>query len=176
MALIACTPLALVLLFGPPPFRHQESRPVLAALASRWREGDTLFAYYGGVKALQFYGPRLGLNQWTYGECHREDPRAYFREIDRFRGEPRVWFFYTQAAEGFREPAVIRSYFETIGVERDRIADPFGSKGLSEAAAYLYDLSDPVRLASTSWDRHRFPDPIAGGRRFLCDGTRVGEP
>jgi len=34
---------------------------------------------------------------------------------------------------------LIRSYFETIGVERDRIPDPFGLKGQREAAEFLYD-------------------------------------
>lgn len=171
-AALAAVP-ALLLAAYSPPFRYQESRPVLEALASRWRPGDGLFVYYGAEGAASYYAPRLGLSGWVTGDCHREDPRAYFRELDRFRGRSRVWFFYTHAALGYREPAVIRSYLEAIGEERDRIPDPFGTRGQGEAAAYLYDLSDPRRLTSDSWDRHRFPELFSGGRRVLCDGTVI---
>jgi hypothetical protein len=173
-AIIACTPFALILLHRP-PFHHQESRPVLAALAQRWKPGDRLYVYEGASNAVDFYGRRLGLNDFVVADCHREDPRAYFREIDQFRGQARVWFFYTHSALGYREPEVIRSYLSAIGTERDRIPDPFGLKGQSEAAAYLYDLSDPQRLTSAAWDTHQFPELTTGGGRILCDGTRIGE-
>lgn len=172
-ALVASVPAALVLVAYRPPFHHQESRPVLEELARRWRPGDTLFVYYGGRYAAEFYGRRLGLSGWDRSGCHRGEPRQYFREIDHLRGRARVWLFYTHAAEGYREPAVIRSYLETIGTERDRIPDPFGSLGQSEAAAYLYDLSDPGRLAAATWTTHRFPEPTTGGPRILCDGTWI---
>ena len=146
---------------------------MLEELARRWRTGDALFVYFGGRYAAEFYGRRLGLSGWATSGCHREEPREYFREIDHLRGRPRVWFFYTHGAEGYREPEVIRSYLETIGSERDRIPDPFGSRGQSEAAAYLYDLSDPNRLAAETWQTHRFPDPTTGGPRVLCDGTWI---
>jgi hypothetical protein len=172
---IACTPAAMILLaVGPPPFHHQESRPVLEALARRWKPGDRLYVYPGAKYAAEFYGRRLGLNDFVVAECHREDPRAYFREIDQFRGQARVWFFYTHSALGYREPEVIRSYFSAIGTERDHIPDPYGLKGQSEAAAYLYDLSDPQRLASATWSTHKFPEPTTGAARILCDGTRIG--
>ena len=171
-AIIACTPLCLILVRRP-PFHNQESRPVLATLAQRWKPGDRLYVYVGGANAVNFYGRRFGMNDFVVAECHREDPQAYFREIDQFRGQPRVWFFYTHSALGYREPLVIRSYFSAIGTERDRIPDPYGLKGQSEAAAYLYDLSDPQRLASTTWDTHQFPEPTTGEERILCDGTRI---
>lgn len=72
-----------------------------------------------------------------------------------------------------REPVVIRSYLAAIGTERERIPDPFGGKDQSEAAAYLYDLSDPVRLAAGTAADHRFPEPRTGRPRVLCDGTRL---
>jgi hypothetical protein len=171
-ALIAAIPAVLV---GAhlPPYHSQESRPVLAELASRWRPGDVLYVYSSGEYAARFYGPRLGLTEWVTGGCHREEPRAHFRELDQFRGRPRVWFFYTHAALGFREPEVIRSYLGTVGKELDRIPDPFGARGQIEAAAYLYDLSDPIRLAAATWDTHQFPDPVTGEPRDLCDGRRV---
>jgi Dolichyl-phosphate-mannose-protein mannosyltransferase len=171
--LIAAVPALAVLSVGRPPYRAQEARPVLRELAKRRQPGDVLVAYHGARHAVAFYGPRVGLVDWTIGECHREDPSPYFRELDRFRGQRRVWFFFTHSGIGRREPEVIRSYLATIGVLRDRIPDPYGLTGQLEAAAYLYDLSDPVRLASTTAETFRHEPITTGGFRFLCDGTRV---
>jgi hypothetical protein len=171
--LIAGIPTVLVLWYRP-PYRTQETRLVLAALASRWQSGDRLYVYYSAQKAMEFYGRRLGFTDWISGPCHREEPRAYFREIDQFRGSPRVWFFYTHSAAGYGEPEIIRSYLRTIGEERDRIPDPFDARGQAEAAAYLYDLSDRKHLGATTWKSHRYPQPKTRAPRVRCDGTRVG--
>jgi hypothetical protein len=56
---------------------------------------------------------------------------------------------------------LIRSYLETIGREVDRIEDPYGNKGKSEAAAYLYDLSDPQRLAQSNAETYPVPKHIS---------------
>jgi Dolichyl-phosphate-mannose-protein mannosyltransferase len=170
---VAAIPAVLVAVFHP-PYHHQETRPVLAALARQWRPGDRLYVYPGAGYAVDFYGAPLGLTGGIVGGCHREDPRAYFREIDPLRGAARVWFVYSHSARGFREPEVIRSYLETIGRERAHIPDPYGLTGQSEAAAYLYDLSEPARLAAANWETHRFPDPFTDGPRDFCDGTRIG--
>lgn len=170
--LLAAVPALLVTAFHP-PYHFQETRPVLAELARRWRPGDGLYVYPAAEHAADFYGRHLGLVGWVTGGCHREDPREYFRELDQFRGRGRVWFFYSHAALGFREPEVIRSYLTSIGEESEHIADPTGATGQAEAAAYLYDLSNPTRLGAATSESHRYPDPVTGGRRDLCDGTRA---
>lgn len=145
-------PAALVLTVGRPPYRAEEARPVLAELATRWRPGDEIYVYASSDFAMRFYGPDV---EWIPGSHNRGDSRAYFREIDALRGRPRVWFFHTH---GFPcEPEAVRSYLEAIGHERDRIADPNGLRGQREAAAYLYDLSDPVRLARADAETHPHP-------------------
>ena len=145
-------PAALVLTIGRPPYRTEEARPVLSELASRWRPGDEIYVYPSSELAMRFYGPDV---EWITGGPNREDSRAYFREIDALRGQPRVWFFHTH---GFPcEPEAIRSYLEAIGHELDRIPDPHGLRGQREAAAYLYDLGDPVRLARADAETHPHP-------------------
>jgi len=171
-AVVAAIPGVFVTVLHP-PYHWQETRPVLAAMAEQWKPGDRLYVYPGAEYAMEFYGRPLGLTGGIVGGCHCEDPRGYFREIDPLRGSPRVWFVYSHAARGFRDPEVIRSYLETIGWERARIPDPYGQKGQGEAAAYLYDLSDPIRLASVTSETHRFPDPPTDGPRDLCKGTRT---
>jgi hypothetical protein len=44
--------------------------------------------------------------------------------------------------------------------------------GEREAAAVLYDLSDPARLSAARADTHAL-DQVPRGMRTLCDGTRL---
>ena len=125
--------------------------------------------YYGARHALAFYGPRVGLSGWTVGDCHRRETRLYLRELDAFRGRPRVWVIWTHAIPRFGEPEAIRSYLETIGIERQRIDAPSGARGEDGAQALLYDLSDPSRLERSRADTHAIPPP-----EFPNQGRDVG--
>jgi uncharacterized membrane protein len=171
--IIVAVPSLIVLGVARPPYRAQEARPVLAEVARLSQPGDVFFSYYGARQAVAFYGPLTGLTDWTIGGCHREAPIEYFRELDRFRGEQRVWFFSTHAALGYREPEVIRAYLATIGTLRYDIADPFGASGQEAATAALFDLSDPARLRTATAETFVHEPVATGGPRILCDGTRL---
>lgn len=171
-ALIAAVGLvspALVLATAPPfPWTHEDSRPVLARIARDWRAGDALYVYYGGRVAARFYGPRVGLREWTEGDCHRQNPRAYWRELDRFRGRPRLWVFWTHAIARLAEPEAIRSYLGSIGREVARFDGVANTRGAVSAQALLYDLSDPERLARSTADDHALPAGESGGDALRC--------
>jgi hypothetical protein len=140
IAILVAGPLALiVLLAARPPYPTQESRPVLQEVARRRDASDALYVYCGGRHAIEFYGPRVGLSGWIQGGCH-DDILDFLRELDGFRGQPRLWFFFTQSHG--QETVIIRSYLRTIGRERAAIPDPASSDGETETASYLFDLSD----------------------------------
>jgi hypothetical protein len=139
-----------------PPLQHREhARPVLEAVRERWRAGDVLYSLNGGVHAMEFYGEPLGLTPWVAGQNHGFAPRAYLREVNAFRGRPRLWIFFTHAKRC--EPETILSYLNAIGTEIDRIEDQDDNRGKREVAAYLFDLSDPERLARSSPRRQPIP-------------------
>jgi hypothetical protein len=153
-------PAGAVVALAPPPHRAEEARPVLEELRSRLRPGDAIYAYYAAELAMRFYGSDM---EWVQGTDRQHDSRVHFRELDRLRGRPRVWFFYTHGYPC--QPEAIRSYLEVIGIELERIEDPFRLRGQRAAEAYLYDLSDPRRLARTDAETHPFEAPTIVSRR-----------
>ena len=162
-------PALAVIAVAPPPYRAEEARPVLAELRARLEPGDAIYVYYSAKLAMRFYAPELAT---VPGANHREDSRGYFRELDALRGRPRVWFFHTH---GFPcEPEAIRSYLDAIGIELDRIEDPYGLTGQRETAAFLYDLSDPERLARADAATHPYPAARLPGRYATGCGYRRG--
>ena len=143
LGLVAIPAMALFL-FVEFPNRREDSKPVLVELRRNLERGDVIYALPATQRALEFYGPALGIDHWYAGAASRHEVRHYLADLDSLRGNRRVWFFYSHVAPCHQ--LLIRSYLETIGREIMRIEDPHGNKGKSESAAYLYDLSDPARL------------------------------
>ena len=156
-------PALAVVALAPPPYRAEETRPVLDELRARLEPGDAIYVYYVAGPAMRFYAPDI---EGVLGANHRADGRGYFRELDALRERPRVWFFHTHGYPC--EPDAIRSYLEAIGTELDRIEDPYGLVGQRETAAYLYDLSDPERLAGADAETHSYP--VARGMGWRTQG------
>jgi hypothetical protein len=148
----------IVLLAARPPYVSSEDVPprsVLTELTERRRPADRIYVYSQGRHDMAYYGKRAGIEEWTQGDAHYDAPRDYLREVDAFRGEPRVWFFWVRLDAD--EPALIRSYLEAIGRELERIPEgPPLSSG-----AVLYDLSDAERS-----------DPISAETFPLADLVR----
>jgi hypothetical protein len=152
LAAAACAGLALVgLLRDAPPYAPEPLKPVLESLRQAWQPGDRIYVYYGAEKAFVYYVRRFGFAPGSYllGRCAREDPRLYLRELDGFRGAPRVWLVMAHPALG--EDTIILGYLDWIGARRTSIQatgrEP-GTRAPDLARADLYDLSDPRRLAN----------------------------
>lgn len=143
---------------APPPYQLENVHPALEHLRAHHQPGDRIYVYYFAVYAFEFYAARYGFSDaYTAGACHRPDHREYLEEIDAFRGEPRVWVFFSHALPHLGDRDDLLSYLETIGRRLDRFP-PAGAAGRPDVEMYLYDLSDPVRLARSAARRH----PIVG--------------
>ena len=164
---------SLAQLFLVPPFhKREDARPVLERVRDHWQPGDVLYTVHGGWPAMQFYGESMGLVPWKAGGSHGFAPRAYLREVDLLRGNPRVWFFYTHAK--WCQPEIVIDYLDSIGVRMQVIEDREGNRGKREAAAYLYDLSDPELLAGSSVASHPVPsNPMECERAPLSQGEII---
>ena len=131
---------------------QDDTRPVLQEVRQRWQEGDILYVYYGGTKAMKFYGEPMGMTHWIEGSRFGGDQREYLRDLDKLRGQRRAWFFHAHAIGCIS--TVMHSYLETIGTEIDVVHDSHGNRGMHRSEARLYDLSDPERLARSSAEAH----------------------
>jgi len=152
LSTVMALPLVTIVLLGArPPYEPpyvagdgRQPRAVLEELAERRVAEDRVYVYTQGRHDMAFYGSRAGIDGWTQGDAHFDDPRGYLREVDALRGAPRAWFCWVRLDDD--EPALIRSYLEAIGRELERIPDV----GFAATGAVLYDLSDQQRLGRAS--------------------------
>lgn len=164
-----------------PPYYTEPIKPVLSYVGARRQPGDAVYVYYGAALAVTFYASQYGLgrDEYAVGGCHRGDGRRYLRELDMFRGRPRVWILLTHAGPALRERDDILAYLDTIGVRRDGAV--FEARGLGRnllpAEAHLYDLSVGDRLAAASADAFPLKGPHAPGQRLGCgEATQASLP
>jgi hypothetical protein len=168
VAALACAALAAIgLVRDPPPYAPEPLKPALVGMREAWRPGDRVYVYYGAEKAFVYYARRYGFEPSSYhlGSCAREDPRRYLRELDRFRGAPRVWLVMAHPALG--EDAILLDYLDQIGTRRrsyQAMGREPGSREPDRARAELYDLSDPARLDAITADAFPVPPRPPGGR------------
>ena len=168
----------------PPPYFRDEIRPILARLESGGRPGDGMYLYWGAWHSWHRYGGDVAsaFGDVYQGGCPRDYPRGFLREVDRFRGQPRVWFLFARVQSPEALATLLR-YLDTIGIRSDSMTvEAPGVNSSAWISLYRYDLSDTSRLAQAGADSF----PIAADlmrRETGClnidammrrgDGTRV---
>ncbi len=170
--LAAVLPPLVMLARNPPVWRLDDARPVFAELQRQRQPGDVVYVYYPSWQAVRFYGERYGmpLEAVDLGSCQPE-LRGYLRELDRYRGRNRVWFVNAFEPPRIGETAPMLAYLDAIGVRKATIEGPRtnrpgatgqGMRWTSRLGnyAHLYDLSDPIRLASTSAELQHLPPSV----------------
>lgn len=165
----------------PPPHYTEPIKPVLEYVGDRRLSGDAVYVYYGAAQAVTFYAPRYGMarDEYKIGGCHRGDSRLYLRELDTFRGRPRVWVVLTHAGPVLREREDILAYLDAIGVRIEgRVFGPRGlGRNLLPAEAHLYDLSDAEKLDDAAADSFPLKGPHAPNQRLGCgEATKASLP
>ena len=160
-----------------PPEMVEHLRPVMAAVSERRQRSDDTYVYYAAGQAFMYYAPRFGLTgqNVVMGRCSMTDARVYLRDLDRFRGQPRVWIIATHARLGGVEVRTMTDYLDAIGRRLDMVEVRATANFPSTAAwAYLYDLSDAGRLRA--WSSDTYPVPVLsadeGLARWGCYGTQ----
>jgi hypothetical protein len=143
-----------------PPERTEHLRPVLKTLAKRRQPNDDVYVYYGAGQSFMYYAPRSGLERarFVLGQSSSTDLRVYLREMDRYRGRPRLWIVATHARSGATDLLMIIGYLETIGRQLETIEER-AILNLPSIGAYglLFDLSNERRFDRRPRKPIRFP-------------------
>ena len=145
------------LLVSPPPYAGENIKPLLERLRERRAPGDAVYIYYGAAYAVRYYGSQYDLrsNDYDVGACSRRAPRSYLRQLDGYRGKPRVWVVIAHSLPQYGERENILRYLDAIGTRRDSLivrARGIRSFNPDWADMYLYDLSDARKLTSAFAD------------------------
>ena len=165
--------LAVIVVRDLPPYRAEEMRPVLANLARRRLPGDQIYVYYAAEPAYRFYGPRVALSRddTSFGRCHRGEPRRYLRELDAFRGQPRVWVVRTHVYRQLFEAEIVDEYLSRMGNRKEALLE-------EGAEAVLWDLSNAGALPADAAETHPLPawDQELGARLGCGHGPIGARP
>ena len=150
-------PPVIALSEAPPPYEIEHHKDFLSYLQKNRRPGDIVYVFPLPSIGVRFYGPRFGLQRsdWIASVCDRNETRPYIKDVDLFRGAPRLWIL-TGGSRPFRfARAAVLQYLGAIGKRTDLLSLPSATYG--SVTLELYNLSDPARLSQA--DAETFPAP-----------------
>jgi hypothetical protein len=161
-----------------PPYWLQHLRPIIERVSATSTPTDAIYVYYGAGQAFHYYAGRYRLpnDHVIMGTCSIGTPRAYLRDLDQLRGQPRVWILLTHDTRGGKETKLIVDYLDRIGRRLDEVVVPgTGRRAIEEASGFLYDLSAPRKLAAAS--SATFPVPADPNTTSWpqCHGVMLSE-
>lgn len=115
---------------------REEIKPVMAYMQANYQADDTIYLYYGAYEAFKYYQSRYGFEDKRYitGKNYRDQLQHYTEEMDKLRGQKRVWILFSHVYKGFDEKKFFLYYLDSLGHR----VDSFEKVG---ASVYLYDLS-----------------------------------
>lgn len=79
------------------PLKIEETRPILKIYKNYRQNDDTIYVYYAALPAYKYYAKRLGLPAQNIieGKESRTLPSNYILDLNKLRGRPRVWIFFS---------------------------------------------------------------------------------
>jgi hypothetical protein len=151
LASVAMIAPLLAVIGTPPPYVVEQFKPVLAYVQAHRQPSDKIYVFSNAYQAVARYGPLYGIEPSTYvnGACDERSTLPFLVDVDRFRGDPRLWVIGSSVPDFAAARRAIAMYLGTIGVRRDSIVLP-SIAPMSPVSAELYDLSDTSRLRSTT--------------------------
>jgi hypothetical protein len=150
-----------------PLYRIQETPALLEWLRAHRRPGDAVYVWYRATQNVAWYGAQNGLpsTDVVEGGCWLAEPRMFLRDIDRYRGRPRVWF--VMAGGAFPQAKLMRQYADSIGTRREQVKIPTNVAGFFPLEVWGYDFSDSTRLTHAAANDVRVDLPPPGESGLL---------
>ena len=121
------------------PSFFPQTRETLTYLNNHIQPQDGIYVYYKAEPSFDYYGPKkLRSHPVTIGISSRRAWLKYLPDIDKTTEQKRVWFYFSHVARwnGVNEKQLFLNYLDTIGVQKEKVAN-------DGASLYLYDFSEP---------------------------------
>jgi hypothetical protein len=122
------------------PKYHEHIRPTMAYLQTNRKPADVIYVYYWAVPAFRYYAPFYGFTESDFiaGNDYESNPPGLLTEIDRLKGQKRVWVLFSNVYEkgDYNEKNALLAHLNAIGVKKREFIKPGTSVSL-----YLYDLT-----------------------------------
>lgn len=113
------------------PILKEEIKTVIEYCMKNKEEKDKIYVYYGAKNAFEYYTFNKNVMFLSSESGNRENPQNYLLELDKYKGEGRIWFIFSHVYN--YEEKLFSVYLDHIGYRIDSY------KG-SGASVYLYDL------------------------------------
>ena len=113
------------------PVLTEEIKPVIEYCIKNKEEKDKIYIYYGAKNAFEYYTFNKNVMFLSLGNENREKPQIYLSELDRFKGEGKIWFIFSHVYHD--EEKIFLVYLDHIGHKIDSFKE-------SGASVYLYNL------------------------------------
>ncbi len=120
------------------PQLHQEMKQVISYILEHEYSGDLVYLHWSAQFAFKYYSESYGFKDDDYivGIYSAENPDNYINDLDKLRGDNRVWIIFTSVHMGaVNEKEFFINYLDNIG----KRVDSFETYGSS---VYLYDLKE----------------------------------
>ena len=149
-----------------PSYPEQPMPEVLAYVQTRRQPQDAIYVYHGAWHAIGYYGARYGIELQAVVRGRCGDQLIILTDLEQFRGRDRVWVIISHVVGPLKQRETILGYLDTIGIRRDSVVTLDRALRPS-SSAYLYDLSDSVRLRAASAETYT-PPARGDGRDYPC--------
>jgi hypothetical protein len=113
------------------PILKQEIKPVIKYCLENKEESDKIYLYAGAKPAFEYYTWNNKIDTLNSVDYSWETPEEYLKDLDRLRGEGRVWFIFSNIVRN--DDKLYLTYLDYIATQLDF----FETKGTS---VYLYEI------------------------------------
>ncbi len=122
------------------PKYYEHIRPTMAYLQANRKPSDVLYIYYWATPAFRYYAPFYGFAETDFiaGADYGNNPSRLLAEIDRYKGQKRVWVLFSHVYEkgDYNEKDTLLAHLDETGIRKREFIQPGTSVSL-----YLYDLA-----------------------------------
>ncbi len=117
------------------PQLKAEIKPAIEFMRNNKVPIDKIYVYYNAVPAYRYYAEKRGGGDMDYvaGVKSRKDPQNYFDDIEKLKGEERVWFLFSNIYQD--EEKIFLNYLDRVGLKVKQY------RGVN-ASTYLYNLGE----------------------------------